>query len=189
MLAAKCPQRQGKAGQEQCRRAKHRIPVVRLRVHYSETTRSLKLPGRTFGLGRGLSADGAGAGPNSAAERSVASHNSRSGRVRVEFGEFSKRARAFAGNEYFSRRCCRKVSADRSRIEFPPLTLLLEYNSSHVYRAAFALDLFSSKNIIVAQIFERPGHGGSGVFFQSSAALVGVFCPKWLHRFRACVQG
>ena len=58
--------------------------------------------------------------------------SSRNGRDRVELEVFSKRARAFCGSEYFSRRCCRKVSADRSRIEFPPLTLLLEYNSYHV---------------------------------------------------------
>ena len=32
---------------------------------------------------------------------------------------------------------------------------------------AFALDLFSSKNIIVTQTFERPHHGGSGVFSSS----------------------
>jgi hypothetical protein len=50
------------------------------------------------------------------------------------------------------------------------------------------LDLFSSKNIIVAQIFERPDHGGSGGFFQFALALVGVFCSKWCIRLRACVQ-
>ena len=45
---------------------------------------------------------------------------------------FSTRARARAGKEYFSRRCCRKVSAERSRIEFPPLTFVTGINSSHV---------------------------------------------------------
>src|ERR1700692_3993880 len=91
-----------------------------------------------------------------------------SGRSKVEWAGFSTRARAFGGNEYFSRRCCRKVSAERSRIEFTALTLLLESNSSQLWRQPFALDIFSSKNIIVRQILERPDHGGSGVFFQSS---------------------
>jgi hypothetical protein len=54
---------------------------------------------------------------------------------------------------------------------------------------AFALDLFSSKNIIVTQTFERPGHGGPDVFFQIAAVAKGVSCPKWFTRFRACVQG
>jgi hypothetical protein len=102
---------------------------------------------------------------------------------------FSTRARAFGGKEYFSRRCCRKVSAERSRIEFTTLTLLLESHSFPVYREAIALDLFTSKNIIVKQIFERPSRGGPDVFFQFTAASVGVFCPKWFTRWHACVQG
>ena len=108
---------------------------------------------------------------NSAAVRSVASHNSRRGRVKVEFAGFWTRARARAGKEYLSRRCCRKVSADRSRIQFPPLTLLLEYNSRQLQQKTFALDIFSSKNIIVAQINERPGHGGPDVYFQINRSV------------------
>src|SRR5262249_48017296 len=122
-------------------------------------------------------------------ERSVASHSSRSGRVTAVFAVFSTRARALAGREYFSRRCCRKVSAERSRIEFPPLTLLPWDDSQRVYAAAFALDLFSSKNIIVAQSWGRRVQAGSGVFFWFKPALVGVFCLKWSIRFRACVRG
>ena len=67
-----------------------------------------------------------------ARKRALLMYSSRSGRVRVELTGFSTRARAFGGNENFSRRCCRKVSAERSRIEFTTLTLLLESNSRHV---------------------------------------------------------
>jgi hypothetical protein len=97
------------------------------------------------------------------------------GRARAGIGLNFQRARARAGKEYFSRGCCRKVSAERSRIEFTTLTLLLESNSSRVRRKAFTLDLFTSKNIILKQIFERPNHGGSGVFFHLTVASVGEF--------------
>jgi hypothetical protein len=54
------------------------------------------------------------------------------GRARAGIGLDFQRARARAGKEYFSRRCCRKVSAERSRIEFTTLTLLLESDSSRL---------------------------------------------------------
>ena len=38
-------------------------------------------------------------------------------------------------------------------------------------KRALALDLLCSKNIIVAQIIERPIHGGSGVIFQSNCSV------------------
>lgn len=97
----------------------------------------------------------------SAAERSVASQNSRKGRMSVVVPDFSIRACACGGSEYFSRRCCRKRSAGRTCIAFTALTLLLECNSFGVSRRSFILDLFLSKNVIVAQITARPDQGGS----------------------------
>jgi hypothetical protein len=79
----------------------------------------------------------------------------------VELDGLSTRARAFGGKEYFSRRCCRKVSAERSRIEFTALTLLLGSNNPHHRMEGLYFDLFGSKNTIVAQLLERPDHGGS----------------------------
>src|SRR6202030_3799448 len=93
---------------------------------------------------------------------------------------------------YFSRRCCRKVSAERSRIEFTALTLLLESNSSQLWRQPFALDIFSSKNIIVRQILERPDHGGSGVFFQLIVSVGRRILSKVVHplsRLRSGLTG
>jgi len=49
--------------------------------------------------------------------------------------------------------------------------LLLEYNSYRLQQKTFALDIFSSKNIIVAQINERPGHGGPDVYFQINRSV------------------
>src|SRR5882757_753207 len=97
---------------------------------------------------------------NSAAERSVASQNSRNGRVIAGLAALSARTCARDGSEYFSRRCCRKLSAERSRIAFTALTLLLECNSFYGHGRSFTLDLFLSKNIIVAQIIARPNQGG-----------------------------
>ena len=57
---------------------------------------------------------------------------------------------------------------------------------------AFALDLFSSKNIIVAQIFERPDHGGSGVFFQFNRSVGRRILFKVVHplsRLRSGLAG
>jgi hypothetical protein len=85
----------------------------------------------------------------------------------VELAGRSMRTRALGGKEYFSRRCCRKLSAERSRIEFTTLTLLLESNTFDVQLKAFALDLFTSKNIITKQMFEGPDRWAGRVFFSS----------------------
>src|SRR5947209_1442290 len=83
-------------------------------------------------------------------ERSVVSQNSRRGRVSAGLADFSARACARGGNEYFSTRCCRKLSAERSRIALTALTLLLGCNSLDGSLKPFTLDLLLSKNIIVA---------------------------------------
>src|SRR6185369_11793607 len=90
-------------------------------------------------LSRGSAKKSDTSSANSAAERSVASQNSRNGRMSAGLADLSTGARARGDSEYFPRRCCRKLSAERSRIAFTALTLLLECNSFEDHERPFTL--------------------------------------------------